>query len=91
MSNSYHQKLDALLDAELREADREAFASMRKSKSLTEKQRRYIDDVYERLELDAEVGSANLISSGVVKVTPQERAMRFPYERMPKPLRPPGR
>ncbi len=58
---------------------------------LSRRQRRWAEDMYLKFELDVEEGAANLVSSGKVKVTPEERAKKFGYEAMPRPLRPPGR
>lgn len=58
---------------------------------LTKAQRRYVDSVHAQLGLDP--GVRNLVSTGQVKVTPQEKAslQTFLGSLGPLPKRPPGR
>lgn len=77
---------DALSDKE-----REAFESMLvRSKGgrveLTSAQRQWVEDAYKKYDLDVE--AQNLVSSGQV---PRGREVKFPFESMPRPLKPPGR
>jgi len=58
---------------------------------LSRRQRRWVEDTYTKFELDVEEGAVNLISSGVVKVDPEERKKKYGFELMPRPLSPPGR
>jgi hypothetical protein len=84
--------LAALLrDDRLTDKERGAFDGMlrniRSGGKLSVIQRDWAKDVFDRLELDAEV-TANLVSSGMV---PRGKEVHLPYEDMPKPLKPPGR
>jgi hypothetical protein len=89
--------LHALLDSErLTEDEDRAFRGMLNRiegmpYKLTERQRVWAEEVYERLDLAAEDGSENLISSGAYVPTAKELARKFPWENMPKPRKPPGR
>jgi hypothetical protein len=56
---------------------------------LSPDQRRWAENTYLRLQLDAEEPSENLVSSGKVKKT--SSTARYAFELQPKPLRPPGR
>ena len=60
-------------------------------KHLTPKQREWAESVYDRLDLEAEEGSANLVSSGAYTPTAAEKAKKYPWEFAPKPRKPPGR
>lgn len=61
------------------------------SKELTGAQRQWAEDIYEKLDLQAEEGAQNLISSGRYVPTEEERLKKYGWETMPKPLKPPGR
>ena len=83
-------------DSQLTVGESEAFSNMqchvnRSKRLLTARQCEWIEKVYMRLGLDAEEGSANLVSSGIVKVTAAERVPKFSWE-LPenRPLKPPG-
>lgn len=85
--------LKALVECDaLSDKEREAFESMLgRSKGgrfeLTSAQRQWVEDAYRKHDLDA--GEAqNLVSSGQV---PRGREVTFPFESMPRPLKPPGR
>lgn len=81
----------------LNEEQEKAFTSMLeeleagKRGSLTGRQRDWVAGVHGRFGLDP--GTANLVSSGQVKVTAQERKSlnQFLTHLGPKPLKPPGR
>ena len=55
---------------------------------LSERQRQWANNVYEKLHLDRDETSLNLVSSGIV---PKTKTAVYDFERMPKPLKPPGR
>lgn len=85
--------LKALVEHDgLSSKEREAFESMlHRSKDgrfeLSPAQRRWVEDAYRKYELDADEAQ-NLVSSGQV---PRGREVKFPFETMPRPLKPPGR
>lgn len=87
------EMLRALVEHDgLTDKEREAFESM-KARSrdgrlpLTSAQREWVKGAYKKYELDA--GEAqNLVSSGQV---PRGKEVTFPFETMPRPLKPPGR
>jgi hypothetical protein len=90
--------LEELIDSEkLNPEEEEAFAGMlkdltsKKYHKLTQRQRVWAELTHKRFGLDP--GSANLVSSGQVKVTEKERAglQEFITSLGPKKLRPPGR
>lgn len=54
---------------------------------LTPAQRDWVERRYKRLELDAEEGAQNWVSSGKVEKT----NVVLPYENLPRPKGPPGR
>lgn len=83
-------------DVKLQDNEREAFNDMlgrlesgRQTK-LSEKQRQWVEGVYLKLHLDAQEPSENLYSSGKV-AKPTGPTKVFPFETMPRPLKPPGR
>jgi hypothetical protein len=88
---------DLIDNDELTEEEFEAFSSMLddltcgKFKKLTTKQRNWAEAVHGRLNLDP--GTANLVSSGKVKVTEKQKAelKDFFASLGPKRLRPPGK
>ena len=85
---------DLLRSDKVTDEEEEAFRDMRTRvgpDGLTRKQREWVSDRYRLYDLDAEEGSKNLFSSGQVKVTDAERAKKYPWEFMKKPLKPPGR
>ncbi len=92
--------LRALVDpdntAELQDSEREAFNDMLgriesgRGSMLSAKQREWVERVYLKLHLDASEPSENLFSSGKVK-KPEGPPKVFPFETMPRPLKPPGR
>lgn len=75
----------------LTDKERSAFSSMfgvvRSGKSLTSAQRDWVESSYKKYELDA-ANAQNLVSSGQV---PRGKEVKFPFETMPRPLKPPGR
>lgn len=85
-----------ILDALLKERDRltdeeaDAFESMMgrvgRNVPLTDRQRNWAEDVYKRLELDAD-RTLNLVSTGRVS---KENVPTFEWEKN-RPLKPPGR
>lgn len=90
--------LDALLDDDrLTDKERNAFSEMHERlrihafgyDSLSPRQRDWADNVFHRLELVTI--TENLVPSGRVSPSPAERAKRYPYESLPRPLKPPGR
>jgi len=90
--------LKELIDSEkLNEEELEAFSGMLegltsgKYKKLTPKQKDWAEGMHCRLNLDP--GTANLVSSGQVKVTDAQRAdlRKFLETLGPKRLRPPGK
>jgi CHAD domain-containing protein len=92
------QLLEDLLESEkLNEEEEEAFQGMlrdltsRKYTKLTPRQRDWAEKSHKRLNLDP--GAVNLVSSGKVKVTEEERKglQEFVSSLGPKKLRPPGR
>lgn len=91
------QMLHALLDSDrLTDDEHRAFSGMLHRiegmpYKLTERQRVWVEEVYDRLDLQSEEPAENLISSGAYKPTAQERERKFPWESMPKPRKPPGR
>jgi hypothetical protein len=56
-------------------------------KTLTSRQREKVDDAYLRYDCDADEPAENLFSSGKVAKTD----VVFPYEKLPRPLKPPGK
>lgn len=58
---------------------------------LSPKQRDWAEDEFKKHNLDDELPAENIISSGRYVPTAEERAKKYPFEMMPKPLRPPGR
>lgn len=98
MARTDRSMLQALTDPDVRLQDneREAFADMLakletgRQIRLSEKQRQWVEGVYLKLHLDAKEPSENLFSSGRVK-PPTGPVKVFPFETMPKPLKPPGR
>lgn len=87
-----------LEDERLGEKEEKAFREMldrlmrsKRNMPLTPSQRQWAEKVYARLELDAEEGAANLISSGQYTPTKDELQKKYGFELMPKPLKPPGR
>lgn len=96
--NRCSKQLDAVLEhaGKLNERELSAFKDMRKwlddGKTLSVKQAEWVETVYKRLELDVEEGAQNLVSSGKVKVSEEERQPKFFWEKPEnRPLRPPGR
>lgn len=98
MARTDLRMLQALTDPDnahrLQDNERDAFTDMlsrlengRVSK-LSDKQRQWVEGVYLKLELDAEEASQNLVSSGKVA---NKSTKVFPFELMPRPLKPPGR
>jgi len=90
---SEFEMLKALCEHDgLTDKEREAFESMlARTKGgrfpLSPAQRDWVDGAYRKHELDA--GEAqNLVSSGQV---PRGKETNFPFESMPRPLKPPGR
>ena len=90
--------LNDLLDSEkLTDEEETAFSEMldsinsRRFQKLTTRQREWAEGVHERLGLDP--GAANLVSSGQVKVSEEQREglQDFLGTLGPKRLRPPGR
>lgn len=85
--------LRALCDCDaLSNKERDAFESMKARlkdgrQELSSAQRQWVEDAYKKHELDAEE-SQNLVSTGQV---PRGREVKFPFETMPRPLKPPGR
>ncbi len=77
---------DALTDKE-REAFGSMFSAVKAKRELTGAQRKWAEDAYKKYELDADEAQ-NLVSSGQV---PRGREVKFPFETMPRPLKPPGR
>jgi len=88
---------ELLASGRLTEDQQDAFADMHEKldngvyDSLTKKQRQYVKGVHEKLGLDP--GVRNLISTGQVKVTAQEKAslQSFLGSLGPLPKKPPGR
>jgi hypothetical protein len=92
------QLLGRLLECDtLEDEQRKAFGEMlgrlvsSNRKQLTPAQRQWAERVYSQLELDAEEGAKNLVSSGAYTPTNAERSKVYDFERMPKPLHPPRR
>ena len=91
--------LGALLaSGKLSEEEEQAFRSMleridsgKRVGTLTPKQRQWAQAVYARLDLAAEEGSANLISSGKYVPTAAEMKKKYSWETARKPRKPPGR
>lgn len=90
--------LARLLAAHLADDERQAFSDMlarletSRRPALSAAQRAWCERVYERLDLDAEMGCANLVSSGKYVPTEEERKPRYFWERPEnRPLKPPGR
>jgi hypothetical protein len=91
--------LTALLTCgKLSEDEEAAFRNMlerlennKKPTALTVKQRQWTQLVYDRLDLTAEEGSANLISSGKYVPSAEEMQKKYPWETARKPRKPPGR
>jgi len=90
--------LTALLNCgKLSEEEEEAFRGMlgrldsdlRNTKTLSDRQRKWADAVYDRLKLKDEEPCQNLYSSGKVP-KPSGRVPIFAWE-LNKPLKPPGR
>lgn len=85
--------LKALCDHDgLTDKERSAFESMLTRMQggrfpLTQPQRDWVESSYKKYELDAGE-SQNLVSSGQV---PRGKEVTFPFETMPRPLKPPGR
>jgi len=87
--------LKALLDTErLNDVERAAFTDMlgwledHEEARLTMKRREWVEGRFEALELDAETGSQNLVSSGAV---PRGREVAMAPVLHNRPLSPPGR
>jgi len=84
---------EAALDDETREAftRMQADIGLARRGLLTPRQREWVEGVHSRLGLDP--GTANLVTTGVVKPTDAERrSLRAMVESLgPKPLKPPGR
>lgn len=97
MKNDLTLLAECLGEAALDDETREAFARMhdeiatRRRGMLTPRQRDWVDGVHARLGLDP--GTANLVTTGVVKPTQAEReSLRQMVASLgPKPLKPPGR
>jgi len=92
------EMLDALsrLDADkLNAQEEEAFPAMLDrlrrgvQKKLTTKQHDWVKSRYLHFDLDADSPAMNLVSSGQVPV-PANMPV-FPYEKLARPMRPPGR
>lgn len=88
--------LDALVKSDqLTSQERDAFEGMRdrltSTRALSSAQRGWAEDRYRAYQLDADQPSENLASSGKVKITDEERAKVYPWEKMARPLKPPNR
>ncbi len=87
-SNDATRLARLLADDRLNEREREAFDEMaQRGRILTARQRTWVDDVYRRLELDADEAE-NLWSDGAV---PVGRPVDVPEVLRVLPKRPPGR
>lgn len=93
--------LAALLDSgKLTDDEHDAFSSMLSRLEehvggrpvyLSEKQRKWVESVYNKLRLKDQEGCANLYSNGVGHPDPNKPVKKYPWELAPKPLAPPGR
>jgi hypothetical protein len=89
--------LDEVLARELPDEVREAFQNMHAKMgrfALTPKQRSWVESVARAIGVDIGAApTANLVSSGQVKVTPKERASLAAFQASlgPLPKKPPGR
>lgn len=89
--------IDALVRCDrLSERQETAFKGMRmqlcmRERPLSPAQRDWAQLAYHELDLDAEEPCANLVSSGAVRVSAAELQLKYNFELMPRPLRPPGR
>jgi len=63
----------------------------KKNAKLTNKQLQWAQSVFDKLDLSAEDGSANLISSGKYVPSADERKKKYAWESARKPRKPPGR
>ena len=92
------QILKDLIDSEkLTDSEEAAFTEMlkgldsRRIRKLTDRQRQWLEEVHEKLGLDP--GSANMVSSGRIRISEEERRDLNTFLKTlgPKILRPPGR
>lgn len=82
-----------LADHRLSDREREVFEDMQERldvgfrTGLSKSQRTWVDEVYNRLELDDEQGSQNLVSSGVVAKEVSKK--KYAFEKFDRPMLPP--
>ena len=92
---SDEQLLDKIIEAADDQYLLHTFTGMRdrvlRGYTLSPRQREWVEDEFSRKHLEADLPAENLISSGQYVPTPEERAKRYTFEDMPRPLRPPGR
>lgn len=95
MARTAQTMLEALTkDDRLNEKEEEAFGDMLRGmrnygRILSKPQLEWVERIYLKLDLDAEEPCENLVSSGAVQSGKKMEPLDF--EKMPRPLRPPGR